>query len=255
VKPLEGQVAMVTGAGRGIGRAIALALAAEGATVAVNCRRSSQEARSVVDEIKGAGGTASEFLADVTEAAAVDQMVQQIIERFGRLDILVNNAGWTQLVPHQKLDLLTEEVIDRTLATNLKGPLWCIRAAEHHLRKHGAGLIVNITSVAGIAGRGSSMIYGAAKAGLALLSRDLARSLAPAIRVNCVAPGFVDTGFVHPKGGEIAQRVAERNYLDRLVTAEEVARVVVFLATTGTAITGEEIVVDGGLGRLWPRTR
>jgi 3-oxoacyl-[acyl-carrier protein] reductase len=255
VKKLEGKAALVTGSGRGIGRAIALALAREGATVAVNCHQSAPEARSVVDEIQGAGGMASEFLADATQPAAVNLMVQQVVERFGRLDILVNNAGWTKLIPHERLDLLQDEVVDRTLGANFKGPLWCIRAAEPYLRASGSGLIVNITSVAGIVGRGSSVIYGAAKAALSLLSRDLARSLAPAIRVNSVAPGFIDTGFVHPRGGEVAARVAERNYLNRLVTPDEVANVVLFLATDGSAITGEEIVVDGGIGRLWGRAR
>jgi 3-oxoacyl-[acyl-carrier protein] reductase len=249
---LAGKTAVVTGASRGIGRATALALGREGATVVVNYRQSAAEAEATVRSVEEAGGRAWAHQADVTDVEQAGQMMKSAAERFGRLDILVNNAGWTRVVPHDRLDLLTEEVLERTLTVNLKAPLYCIRAAEPYLRRTGNGLVVNITSVAGVVGRGSSLIYCGAKAALSMMSRGFARVLAPEVRVNCVAPGFVDTGFGQ-FDKETASRVAGNNYLGRLVTVEEVAAAVVYLATSGSAITGEEIVVDGGIGRLWPR--
>jgi 3-oxoacyl-[acyl-carrier protein] reductase len=253
MKLLEGQVALVTGGSRGIGRAISLALAGEGAAIAVNYLNNTPAAEDTVRRINNAGGHAVEFQADVAIREQADRLLEQVMRDFGRLDILINNAGWSKIVPHEQLDLLTDEVVDQTLAVNLKGPLNCVRAAVPHLRKAQPGRIVNIASVAGLAGRGSSLIYAAAKAGLLTLSRGFARVLAPEIRVNCVLPGFVNTGFVYPQDGAMAENVARKNYLGRTVTAEDVAAMVRHLVTAGDAITGEEIVVDGGLCRLWPR--
>ena len=172
--------------------------------------------------------------------------------RFGRLDILVNNAGYTQNVPHQDLDGLTEELMERTLAVNTKGPIYCARAALPHMLKSGGGFIVNVTSVAGITGGSSSIIYGGSKAALAAITKSLARAFAPEIRVNAVAPGLIDTGF----GGwrpEAFEAARDKTPIGRLVEAEDVAATILFLVTDGCTFTGEEIVVDGGATALGGR--
>ena len=145
--------------------------------------------------------------ADVTREAEVREMVEHVARELGGLDGLVNNAGWTQRVPHRQLDDLTDEIWERVLATNLRGPFYCVRAAVPHMERRGGGAIVNITSVASATGTGSSMAYAASKAGLDTLTKSLARALAPArIRVNAVAPGLLGTGF---GGGIITPDVLE----------------------------------------------
>jgi 3-oxoacyl-[acyl-carrier protein] reductase len=247
---LQGKVVIVTGGGKGIGRATSLAFAREGAAVTVNYSRSESEANAVVNAITNAGGQAIAVRADVSQDAEARMLIDTAVQKFGRLDVLVNNAGWTRRTPHDQLDLLTEELLDRTINTNLKGPLYCIRAAVPHMKAAGAGLIVNITSVAGIMGQGSSVIYCGTKAALAAMSKSLARALAPTIRVNCVAPGFVDTGFVMPPGGAAAENAAKRVHTTGIMTPEDIAGAVLFFATDGAHLTAEEIVVDGGIVRL-----
>jgi 3-oxoacyl-[acyl-carrier protein] reductase len=247
---LQGKVVIVTGGGKGIGRATSLAFAREGAAVTVNYSRSESEANAVVNAITNAGGQAIAVRADVSQDAEARMLIDTAVQKFGRLDVLVNNAGWTRRTPHDQLDLLTEELLDRTINTNLKGPLYCIRAAVPHMKAAGAGLIVNITSVAGIMGQGSSVIYCGTKAALAAMSKSLARALAPTIRVNCVAPGFIDTGFVMPPGGAAAENAAKRVHTTGIMTPEDIAGAVLFFATDGAHLTAEEIVVDGGIVRL-----
>jgi len=250
---LSGKAAIVTGGGKGIGRATCLALAREGAAVAVNYSRSQEDADAVVKEITDIGGQAVAIRADVRVDAEAQSLVSEAVERFGRLDILINNAGWTRRTPHNQLDLLTEELLDRTLETNVKGPLYCIRAAVPHMQAAGAGCVVNVTSVAGITGQGSSIIYCGSKAALMVMTKSLARAFAPTIRFNAVAPGFVDTGFVYPSGGEAAAHAAKRTHIGRIVTPEDCAAAALFFCTDGASLTGEEIVADGGIVKLGAR--
>ncbi len=247
---LANKVAIVTGGGKGIGRATSIALAHEGACVSVNYSKSHAEAEAVVREIESAGGRAIAVRADVSNDADARRLIDETVQQFGRLDILVNNAGWTRRTPHNQLDMLTEELLDRTLATNVKGPLYCIRAAVPHMQQAGAGCVVNITSVAGIIGQGSSIAYVGSKAALAAMTKSLARAFAPTIRFNSVAPGFVDTGFVVPSGGEGAANAKKRVHIGRIVQPADIAAAVLFFCTDGSALTGEEIVVDGGIIRL-----
>jgi 3-oxoacyl-[acyl-carrier protein] reductase len=246
---LNNQIALVTGAGTGIGRAIAMRFAREGARVAVNYRRSQKEAEEVVAGIRTAGGTALAIQADVSQQAAATAMIQRIEREWGRLDFLVNNAAWTTPVPHEKLDALTDEIWTRTLDSNLRGPFYCVRAAVPLLRKNPGASIVNITSTAGINGLGSSIAYCASKAGLDCMTKSLARALAPEIRVNAVAPGLVRTNFVGWPDS-IWQRGKEATPLERISTTEEVAAAVFYLAAEAGSVTGETIVVDGGVTRL-----
>ncbi len=246
---LHNHVALVTGAGTGIGRAIAERFAREGARVVVNYRRSQKEAEEVVAGIRNVGGTAMPIQADVSQETAVIAMIQRIEQEWGRLDFLMNNAAWTTPIPHEKLGALTDEIWNRTFESNLRGPFYCVRAAVPLLRKNPGASIVNITSVAGINGMGSSIAYCASKAGLDCMTKSLARALAPEIRVNAVAPGLVRTNFVGWPDS-IWKRGAEVTPLERISTTEEVAAAVFYLAAEAGSVTGETIVVDGGVIRL-----
>jgi len=193
---LSGKVALVTGGARGIGRATVLALAREGAAVAINYSTSKAAAHETATLAEQAGVRALPVQADITRDTEVRAMADLVARELGGLDCLVNNAGWTQRVPHRQLDALTDEIWDRALKTNLCGAFYCARAAVPHMERRGGGAIVNITSVATFTGTGSSMAYAASKAGLDALTKSLARALAPSrIRVNAVAPGLLATGF------------------------------------------------------------
>jgi 3-oxoacyl-[acyl-carrier protein] reductase len=250
---LQGKVAVVTGGGTGIGRACCLALARERAAVVVNYSRSKEGAEATVQQIEQEGGQAMAVRADVSQDSEVIEMMARTVEQFGKLDILVNNAAFTRFTPHAQLELLTEELMDRTLGVNTKGALYCARAAIPAMLQHGSGHIVNITSIAGRLGSGSSIIYCASKAALSVITKSLARAFAPAIRVNAVAPGFVDTNFVQwPEG--VRERIQQNVHTERVVSPEDIAAAVVYLVTDGSILTGEEIVVDGGLVSLGSRS-
>ena len=251
--PLAGKIVLVTGGATGIGRAIVLALAREGAAVAINYSKSAAEARETARLAEQAGARALTVQADVSREPQVRAMVEQVARELGGLDCLVNNAGWTKRVPHRQLDDLTDEIWDRVLATNLRGPFYCVRAAVPYMERRGGGAVVNITSVAGFTGTGSSLAYAASKAGLTTLTKSLARALAPSrIRVNAVAPGLLGTNF---GGGIITPDFLEQTgrlaAIGRAVTVEEVADSVVFLLAN-EAMTGYTSVVDGGLTALGP---
>jgi 3-oxoacyl-[acyl-carrier protein] reductase len=250
---LKGKIALVTGGGTGIGRATVLALAREGAAVAINYCKSEAAARETARLAEQAGARALPVQADVTREPEVRAMMERVAGELGGLDGLVNNAGWTQRVPHRQLDALTDEIWDRVFATNLRGPFYCVRAAVPHMERRGGGAIVNITSVASATGTGSSIAYAASKAGLDTLTKSLARALAPArIRVNAVAPGLLGTGFgagiITP---DILDQTGRVTPIGRPVRAEEVADAVVFLLAN-PAITGYTTIVDGGLTALGP---
>ena len=246
---LKDRVAIVTGAGTGMGRAIAKRLAAEGAKVLVNYRVSQSEAERVAADILEQGGEAIAWQTDVAADGDVRGMMKAVEERWGRLDLLVNNAGWSKIVPHDKLEDLTDEVWDRTLNSNLRGTFYCSRASVPLLAKQPGSSIINISSAAAWHSSGSSIVYGAAKAGVVNMTKALARALAPAIRVNGIAPGFVPTGFAGRSESDIELRAGQVP-LGRITTPEEIATVAVFLAADATSMTGETLVVDGGRTRL-----
>jgi 3-oxoacyl-[acyl-carrier protein] reductase len=250
---LQGKTALVTGAATGIGRAIAERFAREGACVAVNYRSSREAAEQVVTQIRATGGTAVAIAADVAVESDVRAMMGQIVREFGRLDVLVNNAGWSTRVPHRKLDDLTDEIWDKTFDVNLHGVFYCVRAAVPHLRQQSGTSIVNVASVAATTGVGSSMAYAAAKAGVLTMTKSLARALAPEIRVNAISPGLIRTHFAgRPASDSDFAAEESATPLKRLATVEECAEVALFLATGSTAVTGQTILVDGGLYVLGP---
>lgn len=246
---LEGRVAVITGAGTGMGRAMALLFAREGAAVVVNYRESQEAAEEATREIGAAGGRAVAYRADVSREPEVRAMMQATRDRWGRLDVLVNNAGWSTRVPHAQLDDLSDEIWDRTINVNLRGAFYCVRAAVPFLREQPGASIVNIASGAAFHGAGSSIVYGAAKAGVVTMTRSLARALAPGIRVNAVCPGLVETRFASwpPEAFERGHQVTP---LGRLATVGEVAQAALFFAAEATGITGEALLVDGGLYQL-----
>jgi len=237
-----GKVVLVTGGGRGIGRAISAAFARAGAAVAVGYRERGREAGAVVDGLRHGGRRAIAVQGDVGRAAEAKALIGQVLDEWGRLDVLVNNAGILRRTP---LAELTLEEWDAAIAANLTGVMLCSQAAAPVLRARG-GAIVNVASIRGLVG-GTSLAYAASKGGVVTLTKTLARTLAPEVRVNAVAPAFVDTDLnVHLT---VAQReqIAGQIPLGRFAEPEEIARAVVFLASPRAAyITGQTLVVDGG---------
>jgi 3-oxoacyl-[acyl-carrier protein] reductase len=248
---LQDRVAVVTGGGTGIGRGISLALGRAGAKVVVNYSKSRDDANAAVAEICAAGGSAIAMAADVSIDAEARAMMDDVGRQFGRLDVLVNNAGWSTRIPHDRLEDLTDEIWNRTLDTNLRGPFYCMRAATPWLRKQPGSAIINVASVAGLTGSGSSIAYAASKGGLLTMTKSFARALAPEIRVNAIAPGFVRTRFANWPSSAFDDGEAITP-MGKLPTADEIGAMAVYLAADATATTGETIVVDGGLSELGP---
>jgi 3-oxoacyl-[acyl-carrier protein] reductase len=238
-------VALVTGAATGIGRAVALRLARSGMAVAVNYSRSEDEARETLAGVEAAGVRGLLCKANVGNDAAVRAMVERVRTELGGLDVLVNNAGTTRFINHADLEAVTDDVWDEILGVNLKGTFYACRAAHAALQERG-GSIVNVTSVAGIGGQGSSIPYAASKAALNTLTKSLARVFAPRVRVNAVAPGPVLTRWLAPYQQMIDRAVA-MTPLRRAATPDDIADAVVFLASGTSLMTGQVVVVDGGM--------
>lgn len=250
---LSGRVALVTGGATGIGAATVRALATAGARgVAINYRTRKDDAERLAAEARALGAEPLCVGADVADEAQVRAMVRQVGERFGRLDVLVNNAAYTEWVPVRELDQLTDAMWDRTFDVTLKGAFRCARAAAPLLRES-RGMVVNVASVSGVLTPStiSSLAYGAAKAALIYLTRGLAVALAPAVRVNAVAPAFTDTGWMHGHFGAeyegAAARASAAIPLGRVASPEDVAGAILGLVTGGDFVTGQTLLVDGGL--------
>ena len=241
-----GKVVLVTGGGRGIGRAISAAFAQEGAALAIAYREHGRDAQAVVDGLRRAGRRAIAVHADVGKAGDATALVGQGVDEGEHLDVLVNNAGILRRTP---LADLTLQEWDEVVATNLTGVMLCAQAAAPALRARG-GAIVNVASIRGLIG-GTSLAYAASKGGVVTLTKTLARNLAPQVRVNAVAPAFVDTALNVHLTVEQREKIAEQIPLGRFAEPEEIARAVVFLASPrATYITGQTLVVDGGL-TMW----
>ncbi len=248
---LKDRVAVVTGGGTGIGRAISEHFARAGARVVVNYARSKDDAEKTVAGIRSSGGTGVAIAADVSDQEQAKALMNAAVSEFGRLDYLINNAGWSQRVPHPQMDDLTDEIWDRVFETNLRGAFYCVRAAAPLLKRQEGSAIVNIASVAALMGQGSSMAYAASKGGMVTLTKSLARALAPGIRVNAVLPGFIRTRFAG--WPDSAFNEAEKiTPLRKLATVDDVAEATLFFAASALGTTGETLVVDGGMAPLGP---
>lgn len=241
---LNGRVALVTGASRGIGAATARAFAGAGARVVLTHRDSESDARAVLATLHGTGHRM--VRAPATDSDAITEMARSIERTEGRLDVLINNAAMSRVVPHDDLDALDDELFDAIMTTNVRGVFATVRAFRRLLAADGGGTIVNISSLAATAANGSNVAYCASKAAVDNMTRSLARALAPDIRVLSVAPGLIDTRFT---GGWDADRIARAEAatpLGRLATCEDVADAVLVAATRLRATTGAVIPVDGG---------
>ena len=247
---LRGTVGLVTGGGTGIGRAVALCLARAGATgVTVVYSRSREEAEGTAAELSALGCEGVAVEADVSSDEDVRRAVTEAAERFGRLDVLVNNAGTTRFIGYHDLDALTDEIWNELLGVNLLGTFYCSRAAAPHLSR-ARGAIVNVASIAGIRATGSSIAYGVTKAGVLQLTRALAFSLAPDVRVNAVAPGLVATRWHRDRLGNdvvdgLEEQIGSTTPLGAVATPDDVADAVLALVAADF-VTGETVVVDGG---------
>lgn len=244
---LAGKVAIVTGASRGIGRAIAGELAANGADVVVNYHHSAEQAQEVVDAIERSGGKAIAVQADVSDFEDAKALVAETRQEFGRIDVLVNNAGTTR---DTLLMRMKEEDWDTVLETNLKSLFNCCKAVlRPMLRQKSGGRIINISSVVGLAGQGGQTNYAASKAGIIGFTKSLAKEMGPrAITVNAVAPGYFPTALTADLPDDLVEKALDLIPLGRLGQVEEVAHLVAFLASDKASyITGEVIRVDGGL--------
>ena len=247
----QGKVAVITGSSRGVGRAVALRLARQGCRIVLNFRSSREEAESLLKELQKTDTPSLMIQADVSKESDCLALIQQTVDRFGGLDILVNNAATTDFLPFADLSLLTEAHWDRVLQTNVKGPFYCSRAAEPWLKKSkNGGEIINITSVAGLIGNGSSMAYCASKAALINMTVSLARILAPQVRVNSVAPGFIADDWTQQGLKERYEDTKEghesKAVLGKVCHPDDVAAAVVSLITGSDLITGQNLVCDGG---------
>lgn len=247
---IEGKAAIVTGGGTGVGRATALALARGGCSVAINYSKSRDDAEETAAAVAALGVRSVALQADVSDDAACRAFVAESIARLGRLDVLVNNAGMTEFVGHDDLDGVSEAMWERIFGVNVRGPFQIARAARAALKASGNGEIVNVSSIAGLVGVGSSIPYCASKAALNNLTLTLARVMAPEVRVNAICPGFITGRWL--KGGlgdayePMLEYFAAKALLKRVCDPEDVAAAILGVITGSDLMTGQIITVDGG---------
>ncbi len=243
---LKNKVALVTGASRGIGRQVALSLAAEGATVIVNYNGSKEKADEVVAAITAEGGTAEAYGCNVADFAAAGEMITEVVKKYGSLDILVNNAGITK---DGLLLKMTEEDFDKVIDINLKGTFNCIKHVTRQMLKQKAGRIINMSSVVGVAGNAGQVNYAASKAGVIGMTKSAAKELGSrGITVNAIAPGYIDTDMTAVLSDDIKNQIIDSVPLKRMGQVTDIANAVVFLASDKASyITGQVLSVDGGM--------
>lgn len=246
-KSLSGKVALIVAGAGAIGAATSRLMAATGASIVVTHlpnERASDEAKSLIEEV--GPSRAAAYPADISDTETLLKLRAEIEARFGRLDILVNAAGFTTPVPHADLDSLTDEMIDRMFAVNWRGQFATIRTFAPMLKKSGDGLVVSISSIAAFTGVGSSIAYCAAKAGIDVMTKSLARVLAPEIRVLAVSPGVVNTNFVPGRGADVNEKISASTPLKRIADVDDIAAAITACATMLGYSTGHIIQVDGG---------
>lgn len=241
---LMNKVVIITGAGTGVGRAAAIKLAAEGAKVVINYNQSEKEAHKVVNEIKQNVGIAIAYKANVANEKEVKELVSQTVQTFGSIDGLVNNASITAQIAMDDLDAVTDDIWDSLFNVNVKGMFYCIKAVVPYMKKQHFGAIVNMGSVAGMTGIGSSIPYAATKSAIHTMTKSLAIALAPSIRVNSISPGAVETRWWAGNEEKMYQLTGELP-LQRISTPDDIAEAIVFQLTQ-KSITGQVFTIDNG---------
>ncbi|MGU3394796.1 SDR family NAD(P)-dependent oxidoreductase [Priestia aryabhattai] len=240
----KNKIFIITGGGTGVGKATALKLGDKGAKLVINYSNSETEAKKVVKEITEKGGIAFAFKANVANEHEVNEMIHQTITQFGRLDGLVNNASITAQIPMHDLESATDDVWDSLYDVNVKGMFHCVKAAVPHMKKQKSGAIVNVGSVAGKTGIGSSIPYAATKAAIHTMTKSLAIALAPHIRVNCISPGAVDTRWWSGNEDKMYQ-LAGNLPLQRISSPEDIADAILFQLKQ-ESVTGQVFTIDNG---------
>lgn len=251
---LRGRAAIVTGSATGIGRSTALGLARRGCHVVINYTRSEAEAQETVREAEAAGATALLCRCNVSEDEEVRRMVAVCEEKFGRLDVLVNAAGATHFSAPEDLEAITDEVWNRIFRVNVHGTFLATRAATPLLKRSGQGAVVNVSSIAGIRPAAQAIPYAASKAAVVNMTVSFARILAPEVRVNAVAPGWMTGRWMKSALGDqydrLMERRAQRTPLGRVATPEDVAQTILSLIEANDFVTGQVVVIDGGYSLL-----
>jgi 3-oxoacyl-[acyl-carrier protein] reductase len=247
---LQGKAAIVTGSGSGVGRSTALQLASKGCSVLINYSRSKAAAESVGEEVRALGVKALVVRADVANDADCRAMVNAAVDEFGRLDVLVNNAGTTKFIKHDDLEDVMPEDWDLVMGVNLRGAFQCTRAARQALTESGQGNVVNVSSIAGLRAIGSSIPYCASKAALNNLTLSLARVLAPKVRVNAVAPAFIEGEWLKQGLGEAYEPTKKyweaKAVLGKVCGPDDVADAILALIEGSELVTGQVIPIEGG---------
>ncbi|GHU65335.1 3-oxoacyl-ACP reductase [Clostridia bacterium] len=252
---IKDKVVLITGASVGIGRELAYTFAVQGAKVAVNYNKSEEEAEKTLQLVKNHSPDSALFKADVSDISAVQAMVEQINAKYGRIDVLINNAGVTDFIPFKDLDSVTEPIWDKIMDINVKGNFFCSKAVLPIMKNIGYGVIINISSVAGVKPSGSSIPYSVSKAAILHLSKCLANSFAPEVRVNCVVPGpiaetrwndpLVENGAYHGLDA-VYENNKNNSLLNCLGYPEDIAEACLFLVKNSRFTTGAVLAVDGG---------
>ncbi len=241
---LKGKIAVVTGGSSGIGAAAVRLFAAEGATVYVGYNKGLDRAEKLIGELPGGRHTPIRIVLE--DSATIRAAAKQVAEAHGRADIVVNSAGFTKPVPHADLETLTDELIDALMVANVRAPFAMIRAFAPLLKKTGDGAVINVSSISGFTGSGSSVGYCAAKGALDTMTMALGRALGPEIRVLCVSPGAVNTDFVAGRGLPQLEKIAQATPLKKIVQPDDVARAILACVTHLKVTTGAVVVCDGG---------
>jgi 3-oxoacyl-[acyl-carrier protein] reductase len=244
---IHGKTILVTGGSRGIGKAMCIAFAQEGANIILNYATDHDKAQKALEELKQYSKKVKIFQADVSSPTQVAEMFKFIDKNFDSIDVLINNAGWTRYIPHQKLNLLSSDLFTQILDVHLKGTFLCSVEAIKRMEKNKTeSVIINIASTAAFSGMGSNIAYCAAKAGVVNMTKSMARAFGPKIRVNCIAPGLTETEMTASGPKEYLKENIKHTPLKRIATPIDVSNMALNLVDNMNFVTGQTIVVDGG---------